>query len=125
MRLDSIFKALGVETVEDIERLTSYFVNDDTISETDRDKSKSQLIAEDNAQLIKPEEVVIAIRKFTEENRKGIDLNGMEITTVGDIDDGISSQPIESKSKSQLQKEYWERMANVIDDKSYRTWTVS
>jgi dynein regulatory complex protein 1 len=68
MRLDSIFKALGVESVVDIERLSSFFVQD-AISDQDSQKSKSELIIEDNAVLIHPNDVVTAIRRFVDSSR--------------------------------------------------------
>ena len=71
MKLDSIFKALGVETVEDIERLTTYFVaetDNNNLTEKERRKSKSQLLDGDDAVLIHPNEVVHAIRNFVEES---------------------------------------------------------
>jgi dynein regulatory complex protein 1 len=70
MRLDSIFKALGVETVEDIERLTSHFVNEISISSQDLHKSRSQLIIEDNCKLIHPDDVLLAIRSFVEKSHE-------------------------------------------------------
>ncbi|KAJ3261146.1 hypothetical protein HK103_006455 [Boothiomyces macroporosus] len=72
MRLDSIFKALDVETIEDIERLTSYFVKDDNEDDSaDVQRSRTQLIVEDNATLIHPNEVVGAIRRFSDQSKKG------------------------------------------------------
>ncbi|KAL2911141.1 hypothetical protein HK105_209389 [Polyrhizophydium stewartii] len=144
MKLDSIFKALGVETVEDIERLTSYFV-----AETDRPitggyKSRSQLLTDDAAKLIHPNEVVRAIRKFVERNREGaghgspsrsarrlpsrsantpeqLDAEGSELGDAAVAAAPAAQQNSATKVRD-LQREYWQRMANVIDDKGYRTW---
>lgn len=66
MRLDSIFKALGVDTVEDIERLTCYFVKDDSTTLT---QSRVKLIEDDTAILIQPSEVIAAIKKFADHSR--------------------------------------------------------
>jgi hypothetical protein len=48
------------------------------------------------------------------------------------IDGDVSENPESAeegesaiKSAHGRQKEYWERMSNVIDDKNYRIWTVS
>ena len=65
MKLDSIFKALGVDTFEDIERLVSFFVRDS--NESIEDKAKS--VHEDRAQLIHPNEVIAAIKRFADESR--------------------------------------------------------
>lgn len=132
MRLDSIFKALGVETVEDIERLTSYFVKESTLVEEDNTKSKSQLIIEDSALLIHPNDVVAAIRNFVDQSRQRDGNNSKaegepdeakeEIIEEKEEQETVSA--VQTKSKNALQKQYWERMENVTDEKSYRTWTA-
>jgi dynein regulatory complex protein 1 len=70
MRLDSIFKAVGVETIEEIERLTSYFVANKPRNAEDDRYGSVELINEDKAVLIHPDEVVTAIKNFIEDNRR-------------------------------------------------------
>ena len=55
MKLDSIFKALGVETMEDINHLGNFFITKD--SQNDSEK------------LIDPNEAIRAIRKFMESQK--------------------------------------------------------
>ncbi|KAJ3287403.1 hypothetical protein HDU79_005720 [Rhizoclosmatium sp. JEL0117] len=134
MKLDSIFKALGVETVEDIEKLTSFFVARDASPE----------VATSSTQLIHPNDVIRAIRRFVEDHRSEKPLKHGGKIRLNDEEDGVSgdersySQPGSvshsdsegpkkgpiSKSRNDQQRLYWERMANVIDDKSYRVWTA-
>ncbi|KAJ3323365.1 hypothetical protein HDV06_001885 [Boothiomyces sp. JEL0866] len=143
MRLDSIFKALEVETIEDIERLTSYFVKDNNDDDTaDIQRSRTQLIVEDSATLIHPNQVVAAIRRFSDQSKKGgsslLKKKLLQNTLEKDselIEEHEGEEEVvevkhenEKKGKTQavknkgLQKEYWQRMANVIDEKAYRTW---
>lgn len=150
MRLDSIFKALGVETVEDIERLTSYFVVDENQSTL---AQKANMIQQDNAVLIHPDQVISAIKKFADQNRlkkkdfgvkEGIAKQEegpvvvAEVLEVEDTEEDFNygkqalfniTDPKKiaaeaAANKKNLQRDYWNRMAEVIDDKSYRTWTV-
>lgn len=93
MRLDSIFKALGVESVDDVERLASFFVQK---SDEDGDADHSTLaqkIHEDNAILIHPNDVVTAIRKFVEGARVTKDKSGVDATqeamTADNVDGNI------------------------------------
>jgi hypothetical protein len=65
MRLDSIFKALGVETIEDVERLTASFVKDDKASI----QEKFQQICDDRAVLIHPNQVISAIKSFSDQTK--------------------------------------------------------
>jgi dynein regulatry complex protein 1 len=177
MKLDSIFKALNVETVEDIERLTSFFVDkshgsDRPISPLETEATPVVSDVEwkeglsptmpDGTQigLIHPNDVVRAIRKFIEEHRNNKLSNPPRpshefANTSGNTETGHEyvkgcfynyfrsnltplchfldelaeskeiqiSAPIE-KSKSNVQREYWEKMANVINERNYRIWTV-
>ncbi|KAJ3238887.1 hypothetical protein HDU78_003297 [Chytriomyces hyalinus] len=164
MKLDSIFKALGVETVEDIEKLTSFFVARDAIAHSPSapaNESGGEAIMEDEAPqpassvvshataLIHPNDVIRAIRKFVEDHRfekttvakKKVDFleqdddetSDMHTSGQNDTDGGeyseaegtpgfTSTSP--TKPKNEQQRKYWEQMANVIDDKSYRIWTA-
>lgn len=62
VRLDAIFKALGVETEADMKRLASYFVRNRDGRET----------------LISADEATAALRRFVEESRKSKGLDGLE-----------------------------------------------
>lgn len=59
MKLDSIFKALGVETMEDVSKLSSYFIL----------QEESRGGAEPEEKLIHPNEVIRALRRFAESQR--------------------------------------------------------
>lgn len=76
MRLDSIFKALGVETMEDIERLTSYFmISKSKVGEEVKIGEHEHPDEEDTkfeSRLIHPNDVVRAIRSFVEESRYNV-----------------------------------------------------
>ncbi|KAJ3206234.1 hypothetical protein HDU67_008299 [Dinochytrium kinnereticum] len=197
MKLDSIFKALRIETVEDIEKLTSYFVAREVsqhLSEVaegghegqDIDSSReaavtapgdkpdgsgdgitdsypsvapatsiaqpgtaARRVAEEvpSTTLIHPNEVVKAIRRFVEDQKAErlsdmakrktkpaagtaemfeMEEDGLEATAFGQDHetevDVFANR--EGKSKSEMQKEYWGRMSNILDDKSYRIWTA-
>lgn len=135
MRLDSIFKALGIETMDDIERLTAYFI----IGETKGSHVANLHEGEETAQkLIHPNDVVRSIRTFVDESRMGGKTRKLRARTKSqDHEDearkfllmvalaeiSVDNVPQATKMRN-LQKEYWERMSNVISEKNYRTWTV-
>ncbi|KAI8905824.1 sperm tail-domain-containing protein [Gorgonomyces haynaldii] len=110
MRLDSIFKALAVETIDDIERLTSYFVQ--------------ETISKDEVKLIHPDNVVKSIRKFVDDSR------GHKSKRKDTDEDQFVEKESNAKQETEenstrikkLQKQYWTRIQDVISDKSYRTW---
>ncbi|KAI8832029.1 sperm tail-domain-containing protein [Chytridium lagenaria] len=160
MKLDSIFKALRIETVEDIEKLTSYFVARETepVESGNEPTLESQRPGTaidsnhhhddvENTTLIHPNDVVKAIRRFVEDQKAerqsdvakrrvkpiskdgGVfDMNGEAFGgNMSDSDHATSPSPNPTthKSKSELQRAYWLKMSNILDDKSYRIWTVS
>jgi dynein regulatory complex protein 1 len=114
MKLDSIFKALGVETLDDVTKLSYYFII----------KSENTQNAEEK--LIHPNDAIKAIRRFFESQKNGSELQ----KHCDDDEEGISTTLKETrvkkagKSKEELQKEYWKRMANIIDEKSSRVWNA-
>ncbi|KAI9358310.1 sperm tail-domain-containing protein [Zopfochytrium polystomum] len=133
MKLDSIFKALGVETVEDIERLTSYFVarEGDATLRGEEDHSQSNLIH--------PNDVVKAIRRFVEDHHhdksalaagsnvesrpaKAQEEQEEFVVQAGVVSDDATAGP--TATAPNLRREYWAQMANVIEDKNYRVWTA-
>jgi dynein regulatory complex protein 1 len=115
MKLDSIFKALGVETLDDVTKLSYYF----TVRSENGNGTEEQLIH--------PNEAVRAIRRFFESQR-----NGSEIGKQYEDEEEASHNNLKKetrtkkvgKSKEELQKEYWKRMSNIIDEKSYRVWNA-
>ncbi|KAJ3020875.1 UNVERIFIED_CONTAM: hypothetical protein HDU68_009921 [Siphonaria sp. JEL0065] len=136
MKLDSIFKALGVETVEDIEKLTSFFVAREALS---GGTPSSEISATHATALIHPNDVIRAIRRFVEDHRadrsNGVrnhhhlksrdededddeEMSGNE--GGGNHDVGSQSDPENvngpkaPKSKNDQQRQYWERMANAV-----------
>lgn len=142
MRLDSIFKALGVDTVEDIEKLTSYFLTE--ISH------HHALTGDEHDHLIHPNDAIKAIRKFTEthlgkrrSNEAEMDQQLDHVVAHGhkqgeETHLTVQSTPEQKQIQSrgqltlttgskalEMQKQYWERMSRVIDDDTNRTWTVS
>lgn len=115
MKLDSIFKALGVETLDDVTKLSYYF----TVKSDNEENSEEKLIH--------PNDAVRAIRRFFESQRNGSNFEkNYEEEEEGS--DATSKKEARVKklgrSKEELQKEYWKRMANVIDEKSYRVWNA-
>ena len=121
MKLDSIFKALGVETLEDVTKLSFYF----TVKSGNVDNSEEKLIH--------PNEVIKAIRRFFESQRNGSNTIDSQ---KGDHDDTLESDENNEnsknetrsakvgKSREELQREYWTRMSDIIDEKSFRVWNA-
>ncbi|KAJ3349466.1 hypothetical protein HDU83_000531 [Entophlyctis luteolus] len=140
MKLDSIFKALSVETVEDIEKLTSFFVARAPINSTSANANKEANItlSENSTQLtslIHPNDVIRAIRKFVEDHRVSKATSGRHASfedqddqSEGILEDSDKmtkkqvANETKTTSKVNQHKMYWENMACVIDDKTYRIW---
>ncbi|KAI9002294.1 hypothetical protein BC832DRAFT_112391 [Gaertneriomyces semiglobifer] len=120
MKLDSIFKAMVVESLDDVEKLMTYF--------TKEDDGKNRLV--------EPHEVVGVIRRFIED-RKGrhpaaeeqapIELPESEPEILNsDADDAEceESNASNANARSQNLRAYWQRMTQIINDDRYRVWTA-
>lgn len=101
MKLDSIFKAIGVETEEDINRLTEYFI----------DKSDDNV---ENPALIHPNEVLKAIRLFVAE---GASPNKL-LTQKQSVEfDGTTAERDSGNDAN-----YWQRLSQILPRIHERKW---
>jgi dynein regulatory complex protein 1 len=120
MKLDSIFKALGVETLDDIQRLTASFIVSHKPNGED--------------EIIQPTDVVRVLRTFVDSSRKGAagrpqSASNSDLINSDGEEDGEGEQKNTGytnglSSKMQLAREHWGRLANVIPESSFRTWTA-
>jgi len=139
MKLDNIFSALGLETEEDIHKLSTYFMNIkekkeeektdiETEKETDYDEGDeiddeirkltgndddTDSISSDCVDLIHPNEVLKALRAFVEDTRKGLKESApksqFHITSLENRDASLDS-------------DYWQKYASLLSEKKERMW---
>eukprot|EP00729_Bicosta_minor_P008484 gene8484-27538_t len=113
MKLDSIFKALGVETEADIHRLASYFIRPDpsrvTTAATDAGGGDAGP-AEEMPELISPDEVAAALRQFVDDFRrlKGFDQQPDDPDLDGDRRD----------------RRFWDRLIQTHPTEHFDLWGV-
>ncbi|ORX54721.1 hypothetical protein BCR36DRAFT_282870, partial [Piromyces finnis] len=143
MKLDSIFKALNVNTFQDIETLATYFMENNNINLNSEYKqynekinNKLQLVENGNAS-----DTVIVIKRFLHDQKRNrlIDqISESNNNNLLDDDDDFEKKlenidkkkknnqdnKLSNKAYEQIQKDYWERMTNIIDDKRYRLWKI-
>lgn len=142
MKLDSIFKALGVETMEDIEKLIPYFQPPSNSQEDNK-------LADRGSQFINPNDVIRAVKSYVADSmtekqnkeaaallEKSSSIDSMEGDNPPDVGAAVSTEPTQAvelhascklakeSPKSIKRKEYWERMTKVIENKNYRTWNA-
>ncbi|XP_005107087.1 dynein regulatory complex protein 1 [Aplysia californica] len=141
MKLDNIFSALGLETEEDIHKLSTYFMNirekkeeekfpdqqddEENAEEEEEDEIEDEIrkltgkeddadsIRSDCVDLIHPNEVLKALRAFVEDTRKGLK------------DSAPKSQfhitSLENRDDS-LDSDYWQKYASLLNEKKERMW---
>ena len=104
MKLDSIFKALGVETEADIHRLASYFVRPEGSG------SQEALDGAEVPALISPDEVSAALRQFVDDFRrlKGLDQQPEDPDLDGDRRD----------------RRFWDRLVQTHPTEHFDLWGV-
>ena len=101
MKLDSIFKAIGVETEEDIHRLTEYFI-------MKGDESS------DTHSLIHPNQVLKAIRLFVSE--------GASPNRVLTQKQTVEFDETAAERDSGNDANYWQRLAQILPKTHERKW---
>ncbi|XP_059145951.1 dynein regulatory complex protein 1-like [Physella acuta] len=140
IKLDNIFAALGIETEEDIQKLTTYFINikekgEESIeiskSESDGDVHESDSVEEEVklltskisahstipnelVELIHPNEVLKALRAFVEDVRK---LSNK--FTKGKMQFRITALKNRDDSED---TDYWTRYSSLLTQKKERLW---
>ena len=110
MKLDSIFKAIGIDTEEDVHHLVKYFV-----SESNEDKQESSS-AEKPLSLIHPNEVVLAVRRFVEARQgpsKAASLTPHSMVVSGS-----------DRKEELLDGAFWKSIAQVLPENHERVWTA-
>ena len=99
LKIDSILKVLGVEGAADVEKLLSYFLAD-----------------ADNHELIHPNDAIKAIKAFVEEHQAERQRGGDTIKTA--------KREAGQEGTRREEREFWERMASIIGDKTFRVWSA-
>jgi len=93
---------------------------------------------EDDYGLIDPSDTMVVIKKFLRDqkrNKLSDQLSSSdEVLNDDDFEKKLDSidknknknknNKLSSKAYEQIQKDYWERMTNIIDDKRYRLWKI-
>lgn len=143
MKLDAIFTALGVETEEDIHKLSTYFMHlreksdqeekDDAAREKDESEAGSgegdEIDEEiriltgkegdvassesDSMDLVHPNEVLKALRAFVEDNRQPVKERANRSQ--------FRITALEDRDSSE-DSEYWTRYSSMLSEKKERVW---
>jgi len=95
---------------------------------------------EEDFGLIDPSDTMVVIKRFLRDQKRNKLIDQISGTSENDLlDDDDFEKKLESidknkkknqdnklsnKAYEQIQKDYWERMTNIIDDKRYRLWKI-
>ncbi|XP_065124450.1 dynein regulatory complex protein 1 [Paramisgurnus dabryanus] len=121
IKLDAIFSVMGIESEEDVYRMTKFFMKyrqqngeqRDQMEEEEDDGDQAQSV-EEPRDLIHPNEVLVALKDFTAQYcrpRKGLashQNSALELNMRDDIEDAA----------------YWESLANVIPESKLKLWAA-
>eukprot|EP00118_Oscarella_pearsei_P003919 m.16276 g.16276 ORF g.16276 m.16276 type:complete len:739 (+) comp26831_c0_seq2:342-2558(+) len=117
MKLDSIFKALGIESEADVHVLASYFVKESAEEDVvDEDEREATLLPDD--WLIEPNDVVKALRKFARDFGESQRAQSKKQATRSKSI--ASTEPINREIS--LDPRYWQNIAAVIPLDKERMW---
>lgn len=99
MKVESIIRALAIDSKEGMEMLVSHFI----------EKS----VSEGDQRLVDPTTAVTCLHSFVDEYRE---IGGPTAAAPG------ADQSNQSKTSRREEQQFWERMSNVISQKTYRLW---
>ena len=110
MKVDSVFKALGVETEEDVRKLITFFIRKAEEKRPDTESSEDGSLP----QLIHPNEVPQALRRFIERKQAS---------------SGKPLQPLSALQGTAGHKElldgvFWKELAQVVPEHHERVWSA-
>lgn len=107
MKLDSIFKAVGIETEEDIHHIIKYFVN------KSGPKSQEEDSSERAPSLIHPNDVLSHLCSYVNDRDKG---SGSSTPFL--------SKPVRHNYDELLDGTFWKQMSHVLPEELERVWTT-
>ena len=125
MRLDSMFKALGIRTEEDIQRLAKFFI----LEEEDREEGKGDPFAAESAgseeasvtttvappTLIHPNDIPSALRQFVEQRK-------FSSKPAPSTPNGVG--PSTAMQKELLDGVYWQQITGVLPESHEQLWNA-
>lgn len=110
MKLDSIFKALGIEAEEDVHQLVKYF----TVCESSEEAQDSSS-TEKPLSLIHPNEVVMSVRRFVEARQQGLS----KATSLTPQTMVVTNK---DRQDELLDGAFWKKIAQVLPENHERVW---
>ncbi|KAI7799695.1 Dynein regulatory complex protein 1 [Triplophysa rosa] len=120
VKLDAVFSAVGIESEEDVYRMTEFFMKykqlgreqrDQEAEEGDSDRSESEAEPID---LIDPNEILLALKDFTAQNCRPRGVWDSQHSSVLELN-------MRDDSKDAA---YWESLANVIPESKLKLWAA-
>ena len=116
MMLDSIFKALGIETEQDIHHLVKHFLQMDTAEKEGQESSEG---GGANLALIHSTDVPQALRDFVEIRRAG---GAGKTVPTAPSSCGAASGPREQQLKALLDGSFWQQLGGALPRSHERVW---
>ncbi|XP_056619622.1 dynein regulatory complex protein 1 [Triplophysa dalaica] len=110
VKLDAVFSAMGIESEEDVYRMTEFFMKYKQLGREQRDH-EAEAEATD---LIDPKEILLALKDFTAQNCRPCGVwdsqhsSVLELNMRDDYEDAA----------------YWESLANVIPESKLKLWAA-
>jgi len=120
---NAILKAINVEDEDDIQKLLGYFF--EKVDDDEEDAFAFDLATDKKSKLqtlglkIKPDQIVTVLTTFANERSKG-ELNPKQNTKKMDTQGQIERQKRDSKEEI----EYWDRLADIVPERTCRIWTA-
>ncbi|XP_051527681.1 dynein regulatory complex protein 1 [Myxocyprinus asiaticus] len=120
MKLDAIFSAMGINSEEDVYKMTEFFMKyrqqsreqKEQREEGEADYELGESV-EEQSDFIDPNDLLVALKDFTSQYRKSCEVQDQQSSVLGlDMRDASEDAA------------YWESMANVIPESKLTLWSA-
>ena len=126
VQADTILKALGVQSGEDVQKLIDYFFGEDPLIDEEDPEMREGAIIRSLKMQVAPDDVVRTVQAFINERNEGRrteTLLGKKISGATAMEQAAKEAEEARRERDRREeREFWNRMANVISDKNWRIW---
>jgi dynein regulatory complex protein 1 len=123
VRCDTILRALGADTEEDIAKLLTYFFDD---SADDAEPGEDVLALVDLNLKVTPDDVVRVVRAYVDERaaaRRGEDAATKAMGATESARDAAARATVARRERARKQdKQFWDQLASMVPPQTVRMW---
>lgn len=125
LKIDSIRKTMGIETMEDVQTLINLFYYNNRRDELYESDLESPETSDPDVLLVHPDQVIDILNEFNEfknERKGGGSSKANEASALSMKSVTVNTEKERREKILQDEKKHWENLGNILSDKHLRVW---